>query len=173
MKHLDGNALCSVSNSVLSFTRQLLRASRRGKRKLIIVSCKSLTNQQICHWFTNITADAEWKDVWFKDTMWWYAVLNVVFATKPCYTLFICFVFLFFIYLFIDRRFSIQPVCGDLQSQVLKCYRENTGKTLTCSSIASAYMQCVDDAKKVRVNLNSSYHASLVIVKFPHIFGAI
>lgn len=44
MKHLDGNALCSISNSVLSFTGQLLRASRRGKRKLIIVSCKSLTN---------------------------------------------------------------------------------------------------------------------------------
>lgn len=50
------------------------------------------------------------------------------------------------------RRFSFQPVCGDLQSQILKCYRENTGKTLDCSSIASAYMQCVDDAKKVQLN---------------------
>ncbi|XP_037623732.1 MICOS complex subunit Mic19-like [Sebastes umbrosus] len=45
-------------------------------------------------------------------------------------------------------RFNIQPVCGDLQSQILKCYKENTGKTLSCSSIASAYMQCVDNAKK-------------------------
>ncbi|XP_026167453.1 vegetative cell wall protein gp1-like isoform X2 [Mastacembelus armatus] len=45
-------------------------------------------------------------------------------------------------------RFSVQPVCGDLQSQVLKCYKENTGKTLCCSRIASAYMQCVDNAKK-------------------------
>lgn len=76
---------------------------------------------------------------------------------------------LFILFLFIDRRFSIQPACGDLQSQVLKCYRENAGKTLTCSSIASAYMQCVDDAKKVQVNLNTSYQASLIIIKFPHI----
>ncbi|KAM6937895.1 MICOS complex subunit MIC19-like [Xenentodon cancila] len=45
-------------------------------------------------------------------------------------------------------RFNIQPVCGDLQDQILKCYKENTGKTLTCSGIASAYMQCVDNAKK-------------------------
>ncbi|RVE71602.1 hypothetical protein OJAV_G00053680 [Oryzias javanicus] len=45
-------------------------------------------------------------------------------------------------------RFNIQPVCGDLQSQILKCYKDNSGKTLMCSSIASAYMQCVNKAKK-------------------------
>uniref|UniRef100_A0A8C7YU52 Coiled-coil-helix-coiled-coil-helix domain containing 3b n=1 Tax=Oryzias sinensis TaxID=183150 RepID=A0A8C7YU52_9TELE len=45
-------------------------------------------------------------------------------------------------------RFNIQPVCGDLQSQILKCYKENAGRTLMCSSIASAYMQCVNKAKK-------------------------
>lgn len=45
-------------------------------------------------------------------------------------------------------RLNIQPVCGDLQSQILKCYKDNTGKTLSCSGIASAYMQCVDNAKK-------------------------
>uniref|UniRef100_A0A8C6T261 Coiled-coil-helix-coiled-coil-helix domain containing 3 n=1 Tax=Neogobius melanostomus TaxID=47308 RepID=A0A8C6T261_9GOBI len=44
-------------------------------------------------------------------------------------------------------RFNIQPVCGDLQSQILKCYQENPGKTLSCSAIASAYMQCVNKAK--------------------------
>ncbi|XP_022611901.1 MICOS complex subunit Mic25-like isoform X2 [Seriola dumerili] len=49
-------------------------------------------------------------------------------------------------------RVSIRPVCGDLQSQILKCYKENTGKTLSCSSIASAYMQCVDNAKKNKVS---------------------
>lgn len=52
-------------------------------------------------------------------------------------------------------RFNIQPVCADLQSEILKCYKENTGKTLCCSGIASAYMQCVDEAKKVRVDLNT------------------
>ncbi|AWP08186.1 putative proline-rich extensin-like protein EPR1 [Scophthalmus maximus] len=49
-------------------------------------------------------------------------------------------------------RFSVQPVCGDLQSQILKCYKENTGKTLSCSGIASAYMQCVDNAKKDKLS---------------------
>lgn len=49
-------------------------------------------------------------------------------------------------------RFNIQPVCGDLQSQILKCYKENTGKTLSCSGIASAYMQCVDNAKKNKLS---------------------
>lgn len=49
-------------------------------------------------------------------------------------------------------RFNRQPVCGDLQSQILKCYKENTGKTLSCSGIASAYMQCVDSAKKAKLS---------------------
>lgn len=49
-------------------------------------------------------------------------------------------------------RFNIQPVCGDLQSQILKCYQESAGKTLSCSSIASAYMQCVDNAKKDKLS---------------------
>ncbi|XP_072290754.1 coiled-coil-helix-coiled-coil-helix domain containing 3b isoform X2 [Eucyclogobius newberryi] len=44
-------------------------------------------------------------------------------------------------------RVNIQPVCGDLQSQILKCYQENPGKTLSCSGIASAYMQCVNKVK--------------------------
>ncbi|XP_014861106.1 PREDICTED: MICOS complex subunit Mic25-like isoform X1 [Poecilia mexicana] len=44
--------------------------------------------------------------------------------------------------------FNIQPLCRDLQDQILKCYMENPGRTLTCSGIASAYMQCVDNAKK-------------------------
>uniref|UniRef100_UPI003AAC385E coiled-coil-helix-coiled-coil-helix domain containing 3b n=1 Tax=Centroberyx gerrardi TaxID=166262 RepID=UPI003AAC385E len=49
-------------------------------------------------------------------------------------------------------RFDIKPVCGDLQSQILKCFRENTGKTLSCSAIASAYMQCVDNAKQNKLS---------------------
>ncbi|XP_035770282.1 leucine-rich repeat extensin-like protein 1 [Neolamprologus brichardi] len=49
-------------------------------------------------------------------------------------------------------RFNTQPVCGDLQSQILKCYKENTGKTLCCSRIAAAYMQCVDEAKKNKMS---------------------
>ncbi|XP_017349139.1 coiled-coil-helix-coiled-coil-helix domain containing 3a isoform X1 [Ictalurus punctatus] len=46
------------------------------------------------------------------------------------------------------RRYEISPVCADLQGQILKCYRENAGKTLLCSNIASLYLQCVDSAKQ-------------------------
>ncbi|XP_066525787.1 coiled-coil-helix-coiled-coil-helix domain containing 3b isoform X2 [Hoplias malabaricus] len=47
------------------------------------------------------------------------------------------------------KRYQITTVCSELQSEVLKCYRENLSKTLTCSNIASLYMQCVDNAKQV------------------------
>uniref|UniRef100_A0A3B1JA76 Coiled-coil-helix-coiled-coil-helix domain containing 3a n=1 Tax=Astyanax mexicanus TaxID=7994 RepID=A0A3B1JA76_ASTMX len=47
------------------------------------------------------------------------------------------------------KRYEISPVCTDLQGQILKCYRENTGKTLLCSNIASQYLQCVNSAKQV------------------------
>ncbi|KAG5846000.1 hypothetical protein ANANG_G00145100 [Anguilla anguilla] len=46
------------------------------------------------------------------------------------------------------RRYEIKPVCADLQGQILKCYRENTSQTLSCSRIASLYLQCVNDAKQ-------------------------
>ncbi|XP_059367093.1 coiled-coil-helix-coiled-coil-helix domain containing 3a isoform X1 [Carassius carassius] len=46
------------------------------------------------------------------------------------------------------KRYEISPVCTDLQGQILKCYRENAGKTLLCSNIASQYMQCVNSAKQ-------------------------
>ncbi|XP_026064827.1 MICOS complex subunit MIC19-like isoform X2 [Carassius auratus] len=46
------------------------------------------------------------------------------------------------------KRYDISPVCTDLQGQILKCYRENGGKTLLCSNIAYQYMQCVNKAKQ-------------------------
>ncbi|KAG1952994.1 coiled-coil-helix-coiled-coil-helix domain containing 3a isoform X2 [Pimephales promelas] len=46
------------------------------------------------------------------------------------------------------KRYEISPVCTDLQGQILKCYRENAGKTLLCSNIASQYLQCVNNAKQ-------------------------
>ncbi|KAG5267379.1 hypothetical protein AALO_G00221060 [Alosa alosa] len=46
------------------------------------------------------------------------------------------------------KRFEISPVCVDLQGQILKCYQENTGKTLLCSNIAARYLQCVNQAKQ-------------------------
>ncbi|XP_043092794.1 coiled-coil-helix-coiled-coil-helix domain containing 3a isoform X6 [Puntigrus tetrazona] len=49
------------------------------------------------------------------------------------------------------KRYEISPVCTDLQGQILKCYRENAGKTLLCSNIASLYMQCVNSAKQEKL----------------------
>lgn len=46
------------------------------------------------------------------------------------------------------KRYEVYPVCGDLQGQILSCYKDNTGKTLNCSNIAALYLQCVNNAKK-------------------------
>ncbi|XP_026057728.1 MICOS complex subunit MIC19-like isoform X3 [Carassius auratus] len=46
------------------------------------------------------------------------------------------------------RGCQIKPVCSDLQSQILKCYAENKGQTMSCSNIASLYIQCVDRARQ-------------------------
>ncbi|KAI1890472.1 hypothetical protein AGOR_G00154060 [Albula goreensis] len=42
----------------------------------------------------------------------------------------------------------ITPICPDLQSQVLHCYRDNRDQTLRCSDLAKEYMQCINAAKK-------------------------
>ncbi|XP_060759421.1 coiled-coil-helix-coiled-coil-helix domain containing 3a [Neoarius graeffei] len=49
------------------------------------------------------------------------------------------------------RRYEISPVCAELQGHVLQCYRENAGKTLQCSSLASLYLQCVNSAKQSKL----------------------
>ncbi|XP_026864290.2 MICOS complex subunit mic25a isoform X2 [Electrophorus electricus] len=41
-----------------------------------------------------------------------------------------------------------EPVCADLQSRVLRCYRENREQTLRCSDLARDYMRCVNAAKQ-------------------------
>lgn len=45
------------------------------------------------------------------------------------------------------------PICPELQSQVLNCYKENRHQTLQCSALAKEYMNCINSAKKnVMVN---------------------
>ncbi|KAM4570121.1 coiled-coil-helix-coiled-coil-helix domain containing 3a isoform 7-T7 [Odontesthes bonariensis] len=46
------------------------------------------------------------------------------------------------------KRYEVYPVCADLQGQILACYKENVGKTLNCSNIATLYLQCVNNAKQ-------------------------
>jgi len=48
------------------------------------------------------------------------------------------------------RPRNVEPVCSNLQSQILNCYRENREQTLQCSDLAKEYMQCINAAKKVR-----------------------
>uniref|UniRef100_A0A6I8PI87 Coiled-coil-helix-coiled-coil-helix domain containing 6 n=1 Tax=Ornithorhynchus anatinus TaxID=9258 RepID=A0A6I8PI87_ORNAN len=47
---------------------------------------------------------------------------------------------------------SIEPVCGVLQSEILRCYRKNKEEVLKCSNLAKAYQQCVIAAREVRIS---------------------
>ncbi|KAF5909329.1 MICOS complex subunit mic25a-like isoform X2, partial [Clarias magur] len=40
------------------------------------------------------------------------------------------------------------PICSEMQSQVLNCFKENRNQTLHCSSLAKEYMNCINLAKK-------------------------
>ncbi|XP_027859619.1 coiled-coil-helix-coiled-coil-helix domain containing 6b isoform X6 [Xiphophorus couchianus] len=42
----------------------------------------------------------------------------------------------------------ISPMCTDLQTKVLQCYKENPKQTLHCSRLAKQYMNCVQQGKK-------------------------
>lgn len=46
------------------------------------------------------------------------------------------------------RRYEYHPVCADLQTKILQCYRQNTQQTLSCSALANQYMHCVNHAKQ-------------------------
>lgn len=46
------------------------------------------------------------------------------------------------------KRYEYHPVCADLQTKILQCYRQNTEQTLSCSALASQYMHCVNHAKQ-------------------------
>ncbi|XP_059397157.1 MICOS complex subunit mic25a-like [Carassius carassius] len=46
------------------------------------------------------------------------------------------------------KQRNVDPVCSNLQAQILNCYRENREQTLQCSDLAKEYMQCISAAKK-------------------------
>ncbi|XP_072257949.1 MICOS complex subunit MIC19 isoform X3 [Pyxicephalus adspersus] len=46
------------------------------------------------------------------------------------------------------KRYESHPVCADLQAKILQCYQQNPQQTLSCSALASQYMQCVNTAKQ-------------------------
>ncbi|XP_076861458.1 coiled-coil-helix-coiled-coil-helix domain containing 3a isoform X2 [Brachyhypopomus gauderio] len=50
------------------------------------------------------------------------------------------------------KRYEVSPVCAELQDQIVRCYRENEGRSLLCSSLASLYLQCVNTAKQKKLS---------------------
>ncbi|XP_027556685.1 MICOS complex subunit MIC25 isoform X3 [Neopelma chrysocephalum] len=47
------------------------------------------------------------------------------------------------------KRRNTDPVCANLQSEILKCYQENKREVLKCSELAKEYQRCVSAAQKV------------------------
>ncbi|XP_064523575.1 MICOS complex subunit MIC25 isoform X5 [Pseudopipra pipra] len=47
------------------------------------------------------------------------------------------------------KRKNTDPVCANLQSEILKCYQENKREVLKCSELAKEYQRCVSAAQKV------------------------
>uniref|UniRef100_UPI00398F85CF MICOS complex subunit mic25a-like n=1 Tax=Pristiophorus japonicus TaxID=55135 RepID=UPI00398F85CF len=43
---------------------------------------------------------------------------------------------------------NCEPLCVDLQSQILNCYQENPQLTLKCSTFAKEYRHCIKEAQK-------------------------
>ncbi|XP_037369278.1 MICOS complex subunit MIC19 [Talpa occidentalis] len=49
------------------------------------------------------------------------------------------------------KRYEAHPVCADLQTKILQCYRQNNQQTLSCSALAEQYMRCVNQAKQSKL----------------------
>ncbi|XP_032927797.1 MICOS complex subunit MIC25 isoform X1 [Catharus ustulatus] len=46
------------------------------------------------------------------------------------------------------KKRNADPVCVNLQSEILKCFRENKSAVLNCSELAKEYQRCVSAAQK-------------------------
>ncbi|XP_062356914.1 MICOS complex subunit MIC25 isoform X2 [Cinclus cinclus] len=46
------------------------------------------------------------------------------------------------------KRRNADPICANLQSEILKCFRENKREVLNCSELAKEYQRCVSAAQK-------------------------
>ncbi|XP_038668090.1 MICOS complex subunit mic25-like isoform X1 [Scyliorhinus canicula] len=47
---------------------------------------------------------------------------------------------------------NYEPLCANLQSQILNCYQENPQLTLKCSTFAKEYRRCIREAQMLLVN---------------------
>ncbi|XP_078409179.1 coiled-coil-helix-coiled-coil-helix domain containing 3a [Cetorhinus maximus] len=46
------------------------------------------------------------------------------------------------------KRYESQPICAELQEDVLRCYQKNQDQTLSCSALAKQYIHCINYAKQ-------------------------
>ncbi|XP_041319165.1 MICOS complex subunit MIC25 isoform X1 [Pyrgilauda ruficollis] len=46
------------------------------------------------------------------------------------------------------KRRNADPICANLQSEIMKCYQENKREVLKCSELAKEYQRCVSAAHK-------------------------
>uniref|UniRef100_A0A8C9MNS8 Coiled-coil-helix-coiled-coil-helix domain containing 6 n=2 Tax=Serinus canaria TaxID=9135 RepID=A0A8C9MNS8_SERCA len=56
------------------------------------------------------------------------------------------------------KRRNADPVCANLQSEILKCYQENKREVLKCSELAKEYQRCVSAAQKYPGLVSSVIH---------------
>ncbi|XP_037242915.1 MICOS complex subunit MIC25 isoform X3 [Falco rusticolus] len=61
------------------------------------------------------------------------------------------------------KRRNTDPVCANLQSEILKCYQENKHEVLKCSELAKEYQRCVSAAQKHLLLVNN-YRTSVGLV---------
>uniref|UniRef100_A0A8D0GGV8 MICOS complex subunit MIC19 n=1 Tax=Sphenodon punctatus TaxID=8508 RepID=A0A8D0GGV8_SPHPU len=47
-----------------------------------------------------------------------------------------------------QRLRNVEPLCAKLQTEILKCYKENKRQVLNCSELAKEYQRCVSAAQK-------------------------
>ncbi|XP_072419014.1 coiled-coil-helix-coiled-coil-helix domain containing 3a [Chiloscyllium punctatum] len=46
------------------------------------------------------------------------------------------------------KKYKSQPICAELQGEVLRCYQKNPEQTLSCSALAKQYIHCINYAKQ-------------------------
>ena len=73
-----------------------------------------------------------------------------------------------FVILSSDKK--VGAVCTSLQNHVLDCYKENRHTSLKCSQLVQAYMDCVEQARKVDTYYGSNHFTDLNITLLSAIF---
>ena len=55
------------------------------------------------------------------------------------------------------RKMKYNPICENLQGDVIKCYSDNPGRTLNCSQQVREFNHCVEQARTVSILCSCKY----------------